>query len=177
MASTQSQKVPCPVCHQADQVRKVPTAYESGVARLAPPAMPVAHVRMLPYIVIGFALVSVGVFIVLVWSGTNGYATWPVAVQIVQVTLTILAIVAALVISLWAFLRVVQGDLKTQKYLPAYDRAMEKWSSLYYCKRDDVVFDPQSNKTISDAAFRSMISIEANEEPEAHTPSATLAPQ
>ena len=177
MASTQAQKVLCPVCHQADQVRKVPVAYESGVARLAPPALPVAHVGMMRYIIIGFALVAVGVFIVLAWSGTNGYGSWPVAVQVLQVSLTILAIVTALVISLIAFLRVVQGDVKSQKFLPAYDRAMEKWQKLFYCRRDDVVFDPLTNKPISDAAFRSMISIEANEEQEAHPQSATLAHQ
>lgn len=162
MVTTPSQKVLCPVCHQADQVKKVPAAYESGVTRLAPPAMPVAKVGMMKYVLVGFALVAVGVFFILVLSGTNGYGSWPTAVQVIQVVLTILAICVALALSLVALLRVVRGDMNSQKLLPAYDEALENWSRLYYCKREDVVFDPQTNKTISDAALRSLISIEDN---------------
>ncbi|HVB73611.1 MAG TPA: hypothetical protein VNE38_08645 [Ktedonobacteraceae bacterium] len=162
MVTTPAQKVLCPVCHQADQVKRVPAAYESGVTRLAPPTMPVARVRMMNYIVVGFALVTVGVFFILVLSGTNGYGSWPTALQVLQVVITILAIVSALVISFIAFQRVVSGDMKTQKLLPAYDEAMENWRRLYYCKREDIVFDPQTNKTVSDASLKSLLSIEDN---------------
>ncbi len=164
MVTTPAQKVLCPVCHQADQVKRVPAAYESGVARLAPPSMPVARVGMMKYILVAFALVSVGVFFILVLSGVGGYGSWPTYVQVIQVVITILAIVAALVISFIAFQRVVSGDLKTQKFLPAYDEAMENWRRLYYCKRDDAVFDAQTNKTVSNAALNSLISIETNYE-------------
>jgi amino acid transporter len=166
MATTAAQQVLCPVCHQSDQVMKASKAYESGVTRLAPPVMPVARVGMIRYVIVGFALVTVGVFFILIWSGTNGYGSWPVAVQVIQVVLTILAIVVALVLSLIALLRVVAGDTKTQKYLPAYDEALAKWNSLYYCKRDDVVFDPQTNKTISNAALRDMLTIDTTKEPQ-----------
>ena len=162
MVTTPTQKVLCPVCHQADLVKKVPAAYESGVTRLAPPVMPVANVGMMSYVIVGFALVSVGVFFILVLSGTNGYGTWPTYVQVIQVVLTILAICAALALSLIALLRVVRGDLKTQELLPAYDEALENWRRLYYCKRDDIVFDAQTNKTISDATLRSLTSVEEN---------------
>lgn len=162
MVTTPSQKVMCPVCHQADQVKKVPAAYESGVTRLAPPAMPVAKVSMMKYVIVCFALVGVGAFFILVLSGTNGYGSWPTAVQVVQVVLTILAICAALALSLIALLRVVRGDMNSQKLLPAYDEALEKWNRLYYCKREDVVFDAQTNKTVSDAELQSLISIEDN---------------
>ena len=162
MVTTPAQKVLCPVCHQADQVKKVPTAYESGVTRLAPPVMPVAHVGMMPYVVVGFALVSVGVFFILVLSGVNGYGSWPGALQVLLIVVTIAAICTALVLSLIALLRVVSGDQKSQKLLPAYDEALENWRRLYYCKREDVVFDPQTNKTISDAALQSLISVDDN---------------
>jgi hypothetical protein len=162
MVTTPAQKVLCPVCHQADMVKKVPAAYESGVTRLMPPAMPVAKVGILIYVIIGGALVSVGSFFILVLSGTNGYGSWPTFVQVIQVVLTILAICTALALSLVALLRVVRGDLKSQKLLPAYDEALENWRRLYYCKRDDVVFDSQTNKTISDATFKSLTSIEDN---------------
>ena len=162
MVTTPTQKVLCPVCHQADLVKKVPAAYESGVTRLAPPVMPVANVGMIQFVIVGGALVAVGVFFILVLSGTNGYGGWPTYIQVIQVVLTILAIVTALVLSYIALLRVVHGDLKTQKLLPAYDEALENWRRLYYCKREDVVFDPQTNKTVSDATLRSLTSIEDN---------------
>jgi hypothetical protein len=165
MATTTAQQVLCPVCHQSDQVMKASKAYESGVTRLAPPVMPVANVGMMGFVLIAAALVSVGVFFILIWSGTNGYGGWPVAVQVIQVVLTILAIVVALVLTLIALLRVVAGDTKSQKYLPAYDEALAKWNNLYYCKRDDVVFDPQTNKTISDATLRDMLTIDTNAAP------------
>lgn len=162
MVTTPTQKVLCPVCHQADLVKKVPAAYESGVTRLAPPTMPVANVGMMNYIIVCCALVSVGVFFILVLSGTNGYGSWPTLVQVIQVTLTILAIVVALGLSLYALLRVVRGDMNTQKLLPAYDEALENWRRLYYCKREDIVFDPQTHKTVSDATLRYLISVEDN---------------
>ena len=162
MLTTPMQKVLCPVCHQADMVKKVPAAYESGVTRLAPPTLPVAHVGMIQYVIVCFALVSVGVFFILVLSGTNGYGSWPTYVQVIQAVLTILAICAALALSFIALLRVVRGDMQSQKLLPAYDGALENWRRLYYCKRDDIVFDPQTNKVVSDASFRSLTSVEEN---------------
>src|SRR5579859_441739 len=162
MVTTPTQKILCPVCHQADLVKKVPAAYESGVTRLAPPTMPVGSTSMMGYIIICSFLVGVGSFFILVLSGVNGYGSWPTFVQVIQVVLTILAIVTALGLSLYALLRVVRGDMKTQKLLPAYDEALENWRRLYYCKRDDIVFDSQTNKTISDAALRSLTSIEDN---------------
>jgi len=122
--------------------------------------MPVAKVSMMKYIIAGFVLITVGVFFILIWSGVGGYGGWPIAVQIIQVVLTLVAIVAALVLSFVAFLRVVRGDIQSQKYLPAWDQAMENWRRLYYCKRDNVVFDPQTNKVLSDAAVRSLLSVD-----------------
>jgi len=115
---------------------------------------------MMKYIIVGFALVTVGVFFILIWSGVGGYGGWPIAVQIIQVVLTLVAIVAALVLSFVAFQRVVRGDIQSQKYLPAWDQAMENWRRLYYCKRDNVVFDPQTNKVLSDAAVKSLLSVD-----------------
>lgn len=162
MVTTPAQKVLCPVCHQADMVKKVPAAYESGVTRLAPPVMPVAHVGMMSFVLVGFFLVGFGSFFILVLSGVNGYGSWPGALQVLLVVVTIAAICTALILSLVALLRVVSGDQKSQKLLPAYDKALENWRRLYYCKREDVVFDAETNKTISDAALQSLISIEDN---------------
>ena len=161
MASSQHKvSSPCPVCQQTDQVMPLQVAYESGAEqRFAPPPMPVAKVGMMKSIVVGFALVFIGSFIILTFATVGGYGSWPQPVQIVLVVLVISAIVLTLVLSFLAFQRVVKGDNQTLQYLPAWDEAMENWRRLYYCRRDDVVFDPQTNKTISDAAVKSMLTV------------------
>jgi hypothetical protein len=162
MVSSRQQIPPCPVCHRNDQVMRLQAASEAGLTRYQPPPMPVATVRMMPYILVGFALVALGSFFILIWSGVGGYGGWPGPVQVIQVVLTIVAIVVALVLSLVAFLRVVQGDLKTQKLLPLWDQAMENWRSLYFCKRDNVVFNPQTNKVLTDAEVKALLSPDSN---------------
>ncbi len=160
MASSQKVSSPCPVCQQTDQVMPLQVAYETGAEqRFSPPPMPVAKVGMMKSIIVGLAIVFVGVFIILTFATVGGYNTWPQPVQITLVVLVIIGIITALVLSFLAFQRVVEGDNQTLQYLPAWDEAMEKWHNLYYCKRDDVVFDPQTNKTISDAAVKSMLTI------------------
>ena len=160
MVSSRSQLPSCPVCQRRDQVMKLQTAYEAGLEHVAPPPMPVAKVPMMPFIVAGFALVIVGVFFILIWSGVGGYAGWPGWVQVLQVVLTVAAIVTALVLSVIAFLRIGRGDLESQKLLPAWDRAMENWGRLYFCKRNNTAFDPQTNKALSDAEVKALISLD-----------------
>ncbi len=162
MASSQNKvSSPCPVCQQTDQAMPLQVAYETGVEqRFAPPPMPVAKVGMMKSIVVGFGIVTVGSFIILTFAGVGGYGSWPQPLQIALVVLVLAGIVTALVLSLVAFLRIVRGDNQTLQYLPAWDEAMEKWRRLYYCKRDDVVFDPQTNKALSDAAVNSMLTVE-----------------
>ena len=161
MASSQHKvSSPCPVCQQTDQVMPLQVAYESGaVQRFAPPPMPVSKVGMMKSIVVGFALVFVGSFIILTFATVGGYGSWPQPVRIILIVLVLAGIVTALVLSLIAFLRIVRGDNQTLQYLPAWDEAMENWRRLYYCRRDDVVFDPQTNKTLSDAAVKSMLTV------------------
>lgn len=161
MASSQHKVLsPCPVCQQTDQVMPLQVAYESGAEqRFAPPPLPVAKVGMMKSIIVGLAIVFVGSFIIMTFATVGGYGSWPQAVQIVLVVIVIAGIITALVLSLLAFLRVVRGDNQTLQYLPAWDEAMENWRRHYYCRRDDVVFDPQTNKTLSDAAVKSMLTV------------------
>ena len=161
MASSQHKvSSPCPVCQQTDQVMPLQVAYETGAEQsFAPPPMPVAKVGMMKPIVVGFGLVFVGSFIILTFATVGGYGSWPQSVQIVLVVLVIAAIVTTLILSLVAFLRVVRGDNQTLQYLPAWDEAMENWRRHYYCRRDNVVFDPQTNKTLTDAAVKSMLTV------------------
>ncbi len=161
MASSQHKvSSPCPVCQQTDQVMPLQVAYESGAEqRFSPPPMPVAKVGMMKSIVVGLAIVFVGSFIIMTFATVGGYGSWPQAVQIVLVVLVIAGIVTALVLSFLAFQRVVKGDNQSLQYLPAWDEAMEKWRSLSYCRRDDVVFDPHTNKTIPDAEVKSLLTV------------------
>ena len=169
MASSPSQKPLCPVCHRADQVKKLQAAYEAGVERLSPPSMPTGTVSMLRYMIVAMLLVGIGVFFIFVFIGSGGTGD---TTNLIQVILTLLAIVIALVLSLVAFLRVVRGDIDSQQYLPAYDKAMENYSRLYYCARDNVIFDPQTNDIVTDAALKSMLAIDRTADHSA--PSATL---
>lgn len=163
MANQPENPVPvCPVCHQSDQVKKLQAAYASGVERLAPPAMPSSTFSMMRLTVIGMALVAAGAFTILVFSGVNGLGSWAIPLQIVDIVIILIAIVAALVLSIIAFQRIGRGDLETQKRYPAWDRAMENYRRLYYCARDNVVFDPQQGqgKVLSEAELAPLLSVD-----------------
>ena len=138
-------------------------AYETGAEQqFAPPPMPVAKVGMMKSIIVGMAIVFVGSFTIVTFATVGGYGSWPQPVQIVLVAIVIAGIVTALILSFIAFQRVVKGDNQSLQYLPVWDEAMESWRNLYYCRRDDVVFDPQTNKTLSDAAVKSMLTVDTS---------------
>ena len=87
----------------------------------------------------------------------------PLWVQGIQVVLTVAAILVVLALSLLAFLRAAKSDLQAQHLLAAWDRALANWSRLRYCKRDNVVFDPQqtSYQALSDEAVEALLSVKA----------------
>jgi len=162
MVSADSQKPVCPVCHQTDQVMTLQQAYESGIQRFARPVMPVGRVPMMKTMAVGVLIVTIGSFLIIVLLGPG--ANLPDWIRIIQVVLTILAIVAVLVLSFMAFVRVTQGDIQSQHLLPAWDKALANWSRLRYCKRDNIVFDPQQpNKALSDQEVNSLLAVEAPE--------------
>jgi hypothetical protein len=158
MVATESQKPVCPVCHQADQVQTLKEAYESGIERFAPPPMPVARAPMARTMAIGVGVIALCSFLIIVLLVPTNLPAWG---QIIQVVLTVIAILVVLALSLLAFLRVVQGDLQSQQLLPAWDRALANWGRLRYCKRDNVVFDPQQTpyKPLSDEELDSLLSV------------------
>ncbi len=160
MVSTQSQKPVCPVCHQADQVQTLKEAYESGIERFAPPPMPMGRAPMMRIMAIGVGVVAAGSFLIIVLLVPTNMPVWG---QVIQVVLTVIAILVVLALSLLAFLRVVQGDIQSQQLLPAWDRALENWGRLRYCKRDNVVFDPRQTpyKALSDEELNSLLSVKA----------------
>ncbi|GCE26075.1 hypothetical protein KDA_15590 [Dictyobacter alpinus] len=149
MASAESQKPTCPVCNQTDQVKTMQAAYNSGVARCAPPDMPTRNVSMMKPIVICGVLVGICIFLIITLiggmeSGLNQF------VQLGLVVVTLCFIVGSLVTSYLAFQRIVRGDDETTVLFPAWDKATAQWKSLSYCSRDDIVFDPKTNSKVSD---------------------------
>ena len=160
MVANVSQKPRCPVCQQADQVMTLARAYESGISRFAPPPMPVGRVPMINYMIIGMGLVTLGSFFIIVLLGSAGL---PEVVRIIQVVITLIGIVAALWLSFLAFRNASRADLNSQRLLPSWDRALENWGRLRYCKRDNIVFDPQqaSPKALSDSELSSLLAVEA----------------
>lgn len=167
------QKPSCPVCHKSDQVKTMQAAYDSGVNRAAPPDMPTRTIAMMPYVLACGILVGIFIFLIIVLIGGMESNLSPV-IQTIIVIPTLVSIVAALAISYYAFHRVVKGDAEATERFPAWDRATERWRALYYCGRDNVAFDPQANKVISNEALAALRSMS---EPDAALPSPTLAQQ
>ena len=164
MATTESttsnvtQKPTCPVCNKSDMVMTMERAYDSGVGRTAPPDMPTKTVSMMKYIITSAVLVGIFVFLVIVLIGSEVLQN--VYIEAVLVSLTLITIIGALVSSYIAFQRVVKGDAEATERFPAWDRAMAAWKLLDYCKRDDVVFDPRTNKVITNEALAALRSME-----------------
>jgi hypothetical protein len=169
MVSSRRQLASCPVCNRADQVKKMQTAHSAGELHIAPPPMPESHASMMKYISAGMILVGIGAFLTLVMLSANGYDFLPSNIapvmSIVQAVITILFIVTALLLSFFAIRHIGKGDEEARLRYPIWDQAMANWNRLLYCSRDKVIFDPQTNKVLSDAAVKSQISMD---EIEAH---------
>ncbi|HEX4207810.1 MAG TPA: hypothetical protein VHZ51_27155 [Ktedonobacteraceae bacterium] len=150
MASAETQKPACPACNQSDEVKTMQAAYEAGVDKCAPPDMPTRHVSMIPYILFSAIIVGICVFLIVVLIG-GMESGLPVIAQGILLSIAFICIVAALVISFLAFQRVVNGDAEATVQFPAWDRAMTTWKSVYYCARDNVVFDPKTGKVLTNA--------------------------
>lgn len=159
MAAIEAEKPTCPVCKQSDMVMTMEAAYSSGVARCAPPDMPTKNISMMPYIIACGVLVGICIFLIIVLIGGLEASLNPLW-MIVLVGLTFISIVTALVVSYNAFQRVVKGDAEATERFPAWDRATAAWNKLRYCKRDDVVFDPEVSKVISNEAVAALRSME-----------------
>lgn len=153
MVASRRQLSPCPVCNRADQVKKMQTAYETGELHIAPPPMPESQAAMMKYVVTGMILVGIAVFLILIMVSTTG-------LEVVQVVITLLIIVSALVLSFMAIRHIGKGDEEARRRYPIWDLAMVNWNRLLYCSRDKVVFDPQSHKALSDSSTRDLLDMD-----------------
>ncbi len=153
MVSSSKQLPACPVCHQTDQVNKLKVIYKTGESRFAPPPLPQARASMMKYLSVGMVLVGIGSFLVLVMLSTGSFS-W------IQMGLTLAVIVTALVLSFLAVRSLGQADEQNRRRYSTWDKAMANWNRLLYCSRDKIVFDPDTDKALSDTNARALLSLE-----------------
>ena len=161
MVTRESQLPLCPVCHKADKVKKLEAAYNEGLERFAPPPMPGKTVSVVRYMVSSMILVGLFIFLILVLVGSESFGQGFSFVELVLVLGATASIIAALVLSYIAFTKVVRGDQEASKHYADWDLAMERYGRLRYCSRDNVVFDPQTQRIVSEEELASLMSTEA----------------
>ena len=161
MVTRESQLPLCPVCHKADKVKKLETAYNEGLERFAPPPMPGKTVSVVRYMVSSMILVGLFIFLILVLVGSESFGQGFSFVELALVLGATASIIAALVLSYIAFTKVVRGDQDASKHYAEWDLAMERYKRLLYCSRDNVIFDPQTQRIVSEEELASLMSTEA----------------
>ena len=161
MVTRESQLPLCPVCHKADKVKKLEAAYNEGLERFAPPPLPGKTVSVVRYMVFSMLLVGIFIFFILVLVGSESFGQGFSFVELALVVGATASIVAALVLSIVAFTKVGRGDQEASKHYADWDLAMERYGRLRYCSRDNVVFDPQTQKIVSEEELASLMSTEA----------------
>lgn len=172
-----TQKPLCPVCHQADKVQTFQSAFNGGLQRFAPPPMPGKTVSMQKYLFPSMLIVGICIFfiIVLIGSETGTFSDAFSIPELILVSITLLGIITALTLSYIAFTQVLHNDQEAERHYSAWDQAMENWKGLRYCTRDNVVFDPKTNKTISEEDLTALLSNEAKKEEQLSQHSTSLA--
>lgn len=150
----------CPMCQQKDQVRTIQAAYDMGLERIAPPAMPVSNARMMPFIIAGGLIYLAGNFFLFVALAANSRSPWPMGIQIASVCLCLVALLTGLVLSYLAVARVGRADDDYSERFADWDRVTDIWKHLYYCLRDQAVIDPQQQRVLSEAELRDLLSTE-----------------
>jgi hypothetical protein len=163
MAKAESQKPSCPMCKQADQVKTMREAYDAGVARCAPPDMPTKNISMSRTIFFCSLLVGICIFSIIVLIGSEANLG-PIFDGILG-GITLICIITTLVLSYTAFNRVVKGDAEATLRFPAWDEATAIWKSLYYCSRDNLVFDPNTERVLPEEELATLRSLD-NQAPE-----------
>jgi len=164
MASTETQKPQCPVCHKADQVKTLKVAHNQGMERFAPPPLPGKTVSIARYMAFSMLLVGFFIFFILVLVGSESFGQGFDYFELALVLGALVSIIAALLLSVAAFTAVGRNDQETSKQYPEWDRAMAYWGRLRYCARDNVIFDPQTGSTIPEEKLSALVSAEAKNE-------------
>jgi hypothetical protein len=136
--------VTCPQCMQGDQVKKISDWVEedssNNVARqFIPPSQPEAP-SPLPGINSGLGCLGIIFFGAVFFFSVQVGSTIAIIIFGVFFAIFILAFGAAY----------IRGRRARQEYMQAvltWQEEIEKWNQLYYCRRDDLVFDPENKQS------------------------------
>ena len=157
----------CPQCGKDDQTEQVSLLYKSGISvslgglwtkipgrivpnfaiapvynqtiisrKLSPPLHPTAPDRLVP-----FGIVALGVF-VLIWSViflVTATAVW-----------SPMLLAGASLVALGAVIFTKQNANQEvyNQLVKSWEESMRSWERLYYCTRDDCVFDPVTRRSV-----------------------------
>ena len=147
-------KVFCPKCEKDDQIQKVTSIVTSGNStmqldyrtatsttqlaqrlspRKAPPDVNTRNIFSLNFILIVLSVAGIGSLCL------------TLAIFGLDFNLTVFWIVF-IVIAIAASINFSQSTKKGEKERIIWKRELSNWTELYYCHRDDCVFDPRTNK-------------------------------
>ena len=148
MVSTPIQHTPlsvCPICH-GTSAKRVASLYEAARyhtdTRFVPPMAPREQSYLIKPITLGVVIETITLFAVMVVCASNYFS-------VLAFCLALVGICLPLVLSAFAFRRMLAAEkLRVPKEF-AWDEARVIWNRLRYCAVDDVVFDPEIATTRS----------------------------
>ena len=161
--SQQPEALPaCPVCQQSDQVKPLQAVYGRGSERIATAARPRRTKALLPWLLLAAVIYLAAQFYLLVqMGGPAGFQNWPIWGQILEVALLIGAATAFIWLSMFAFRNWLDAVREERQVVPTRDpkgHALDpNLRRLYYCQRDDVVFDEQRQLVPKEAALKEVL--------------------
>lgn len=159
-AETLTQVPPCPLCHQADQVQKMETAYDRGGVRFHRPSLPPNVKALLP--LVGLAVLLDGgahLFLLSQMGGRIGFEGWPLSLQVFEVVVLLVILIIGLALSIPAFGCLINTRQETIWRYSAGNRAITRLHNLYYCQQDHVAFDARQQVVRSPADMEHFIHI------------------
>jgi len=178
----------CPVCRKDDAIQKVSAIFSSGVQattleletyaqsakgmtiskqalRLAPPAEPkkpggLHWLLWIVGLILSFLfdwVFALSAMILLPSLAREGEASPCTACGCIGFPLGLVLPVVALVL-LHSFL-LKRSKSRYSREFPVWQAMMERWNRLYYCSRDDVVFDPATGESVGPEALGALLSL------------------
>lgn len=157
---TLSQVPPCPLCHQADQVQPLQTAYERGSLQFQPPPTPRRIKALLPWIIAAVVLYGGAQLFLFVQLGGNlGFGSWPLALQILEVGVIEVVLLIGLAASVLVFGHLINTRRESVWQYPGGDQNREGWRNFYHCRRDNAIFDGRNQTVLSPFEARRLVRV------------------
>ena len=153
--------ISCPLYKHIDDIKKVSAVYDLGVSegRYIGSAVNYSSYE--------YSSVSMGGFNITNTSRKLAPPPPPVypsqalmVVFIVLGAISLITLIGPVVFGLLAYWQGSKNSTQTKKakeYTPIYEKAYIKWDKLYYCFRDDIVFDPETNEFVTADNINSLV--------------------